>query len=119
MIRIVIAEDHQALIDGIKLMIEYEPDIEVVGEANDGEELLKPLHNKCCLLLGNSKKASESCEVILTCHNPLHLSSKNIRLRVATHVNKINLKSISEAGGADWFFSTWQILAAHIPPNTD
>ncbi|PKP16987.1 MAG: DNA-binding response regulator [Bacteroidetes bacterium HGW-Bacteroidetes-23] len=41
MIRIVIAEDHQALIDGIKLMIEFESDIEVVGEANDGEELIE------------------------------------------------------------------------------
>lgn len=40
MIRIVIAEDHQALIDGIKLSLNYEPDIEVVGEANDGEALL-------------------------------------------------------------------------------
>jgi two-component system nitrate/nitrite response regulator NarL len=46
MIRIVIAEDHQALIDGIKLMIEYEPDIEVVGEANDGEELIEIVRKK-------------------------------------------------------------------------
>jgi len=41
MIRIAIAEDHQALLDGIKLMLEFETDIEVVGEANDGEELLE------------------------------------------------------------------------------
>ena len=41
MIRIVIAEDHQSLIDGIKLFLEYEDDIEVVGEANDGERLLE------------------------------------------------------------------------------
>jgi two-component system nitrate/nitrite response regulator NarL len=41
MIRIVIAEDHQALIDGIKLALNLESDIEVVGEANDGKELIK------------------------------------------------------------------------------
>lgn len=41
MIRIVIAEDHQALIDGIKLSLEKEKDIEVVGEANDGEKLVE------------------------------------------------------------------------------
>lgn len=41
MIRIVIAEDHQALIDGIKLSLEYEKDIQVVGEANDGEVLIE------------------------------------------------------------------------------
>ena len=37
MITVIIAEDHQALIDGIKLSIEYEEDIQVIGEANDGE----------------------------------------------------------------------------------
>ena len=41
MIRIVIAEDHQALIDGIKLSLEYESDIEIIGEANDGEALIE------------------------------------------------------------------------------
>ena len=41
MIHLVIAEDHQSLIDGIKVFLEYEDDIKVVGEANDGEKLLE------------------------------------------------------------------------------
>ena len=41
MINVVIAEDHQSLIDGIKMFLEYEEDINVVGEANDGERLLE------------------------------------------------------------------------------
>ncbi len=41
MINVVIAEDHQSLIDGIKIFLEYEDDIKVVGEANDGERLLE------------------------------------------------------------------------------
>lgn len=41
MIKLVIAEDHQSLIDGIKIFLEYEDDIRVVGEANDGERLLE------------------------------------------------------------------------------
>ena len=41
MIRIVIAEDHQALIDGIKLSLASQKDIEVIGEANDGEALIE------------------------------------------------------------------------------
>ncbi len=41
MITIVIAEDHQSLIDGIKLFLEYEDGIKVIGEANDGERLLE------------------------------------------------------------------------------
>lgn len=46
MITVIIAEDHQALIDGIKLSIEYEEDIEVIGEANDGEALVELVRKK-------------------------------------------------------------------------
>lgn len=46
MIRLAIAEDHQSLIDGIKVFLEYEDDIAVVGEANDGERLLEIVHSK-------------------------------------------------------------------------
>jgi len=41
MIRLAIAEDHQSLIDGIKLLLKYEENISIVGTANDGEALLK------------------------------------------------------------------------------
>ncbi|WP_353777998.1 response regulator [Winogradskyella sp. 3972H.M.0a.05] len=40
MIRLAVAEDHQALIDGVKLLLEYEDDISIVGTVNDGEALL-------------------------------------------------------------------------------
>jgi len=40
MITLAIAEDHQALIDGIQSYLEYEDDIKIVGHANDGEALL-------------------------------------------------------------------------------
>lgn len=46
MIRLAIAEDHQSLIDGIKLLLEYEEDISIVGTANDGEALLKIVEKK-------------------------------------------------------------------------
>jgi len=46
MITLVIAEDHQSLIDGIKIFLEYEDDIKVVGEANDGERLLEIVRYK-------------------------------------------------------------------------
>jgi len=41
MIRIVIAEDHQALIDGITLLLMPQEDIRIVGTANDGERLIE------------------------------------------------------------------------------
>lgn len=46
MITLAIAEDHQALIDGMKLFFKNETDIMVVGEANDGEALLELVKNK-------------------------------------------------------------------------
>ncbi|GAA3782375.1 nitrate respiration regulation response regulator NreC [Corallibacter vietnamensis] len=46
MIRIAIAEDHQSLIDGIKLLLEYEENISIIGTANDGEALLEIVKSK-------------------------------------------------------------------------
>lgn len=46
MITLAIAEDHQALIDGMKLFFKNEADIMVVGESNDGEELIELVKNK-------------------------------------------------------------------------
>ena len=40
MIQIVIADDHQSLIDGLKLQLKDTPDIALAGTANDGEQLL-------------------------------------------------------------------------------
>lgn len=40
MTTIAIAEDHQALIDGIQLLFQYNESISILGMANDGEELL-------------------------------------------------------------------------------
>lgn len=41
MITVAIAEDHQALIDGIQLLLKYEEDISIIGTANDGERMLE------------------------------------------------------------------------------
>jgi len=46
MITIAIAEDHQALIDGIELLYRYEEDISLIGMANDGQALLDIVKNK-------------------------------------------------------------------------
>ena len=40
MIQIVIADDHQSLLDGLKLQLKDTPDIALAGTANDGEQLL-------------------------------------------------------------------------------
>ncbi len=43
MIRILIADDHQLVIDGIKLMLSTEADLDCTGEANSAEEALELL----------------------------------------------------------------------------
>lgn len=46
MITVAIAEDHQALVDGINLLLEYEENISIIGMANDGEALLDIVRKK-------------------------------------------------------------------------
>jgi two-component system nitrate/nitrite response regulator NarL len=46
MITIVLAEDHNALIDGIKVYLEYIDDIKLLGYANNGKDLLDLIERK-------------------------------------------------------------------------
>ena len=41
MITIIMAEDHQMLIDGVKSFFEYDDSFNIIDTANDGEELIK------------------------------------------------------------------------------
>ncbi len=41
MITIIIAEDHQMLIDGVKSFFEYDEDIHIIGTVNNGQDLIK------------------------------------------------------------------------------
>ncbi len=40
MLRVIIADDHKLFRDGLRKLLELEPDIRVIGEAGDGEEAL-------------------------------------------------------------------------------
>jgi len=46
MITVAIAEDHQSLIDGISLLLEYEEGISIIGTSNDGKGLLNIIRLK-------------------------------------------------------------------------
>ena len=39
-LRIIIAEDHKTVREGIKLLVNAQDDMEVIGEAGDGEAVL-------------------------------------------------------------------------------
>jgi DNA-binding NarL/FixJ family response regulator len=44
-IRVLIADDHPVVLDGLKSMLATDPDVRVVGQARDGEEALKLMHS--------------------------------------------------------------------------
>lgn len=46
MINVVIAEDHNSLIDGIDVFFKFEEDINIIGKVNDGKALLEFLGNR-------------------------------------------------------------------------
>jgi two-component system, NarL family, response regulator LiaR len=43
-IRVVIADDHRVVREGLGYLLSQEPDIEVAGEAGDGEQALRVIH---------------------------------------------------------------------------
>jgi two-component system, NarL family, response regulator NreC len=45
-IRIILADDHSVLRTGLKLLLNNEPDMKVVGEASDGEQVLRLLEKE-------------------------------------------------------------------------
>lgn len=46
MITIIMAEDHQMLIDGVRSFFEYDEDISIIASVNNGEDLLKKVSLK-------------------------------------------------------------------------
>ncbi|HSP54752.1 MAG TPA: response regulator transcription factor, partial [Dehalococcoidia bacterium] len=43
-IRVLVVDDHAIVRDGVRLILEAQPDIEVIGEASDGKEALEKAH---------------------------------------------------------------------------
>ena len=44
-LRIIIADDHPVFLAGLKTVVDGEPDIEIVGQASDGDQALKMLED--------------------------------------------------------------------------
>jgi DNA-binding NarL/FixJ family response regulator len=83
-LRVLIADDHAIVRDGVRSILESEPDIEVVGEAGDGRELIRlsmelkpdvvlsdvsmPLMTGCEAIRQLSKRLPETRSIILSVH---------------------------------------------------
>ena len=46
MIRLIIADDHPVIIDGVKTILEKEKDIQLIAEVNDGDQLIEILERE-------------------------------------------------------------------------
>ena len=104
-IRIVIADDHSMIREGLKQLLELEGDIQVVAEAGNGEECLKviekekpdvvlldinmPVMNGLKMLetLRNSKNKKQKV-LILTIHNEIEYLMKAVDIGVEGYVLK-------------------------------
>ena len=104
MIRILLADDHQLFIDGLKAVLKTEPSLEVVAQALNGEQVLKELeaqHVDIVLLDINmpntkvleltqeiQKKYSAVKIIILTMHHGTRYYVKLLQLGIKGYLNK-------------------------------
>ncbi len=85
MIRVLIADDHNLIIDGIKTTLADVPDIEIVAEANHGLEVLKELETK-------------SVDIILMDINMPHLDGLECTKRVTEKFPHSRVIALSQFG---------------------
>ena len=113
MIRLVIAEDHQIVREGLRLFLDAQPDMEVVAEATNGREALEAVqrHHPDVLLLdlimpemdglavlrALPQQAPDTRVLVLTSANDDRLVLPAVRAGAAGYV----LKTISSAELAD------------------
>lgn len=78
MINLLIAEDHQSLIDGIDLLFRQDEDIKIVATANDGESLIELLK-------------THEADVVLTDINMPKMNGVEVCKHIKSNNNKIKV----------------------------
>lgn len=104
MIKVMVAEDHKIVREGIKQLIGMAPDLEVVGEASNGEQLLEGLRRTPCdvVLLDISMPGVNGLEAIpriralaaapailvLSMHNEAQMAARALKVGAAGYATK-------------------------------
>ncbi|EPN36775.1 LuxR family DNA-binding response regulator, partial [Pseudomonas syringae pv. actinidiae ICMP 19096] len=99
MIRVLVAEDHTIVREGIKQLIGLARDLQVVGEASNGEQLLETLRHVACevVLLDISMPGVNGLEAIpriraltnppailvLSMHNEAQMAARALKVGAA------------------------------------
>lgn len=117
-IKIILADDHAILRAGLKLLLEAEDDIEIVGEACDGEDLLKQLAKLTAdlIILDLSMPKVNGINILRQIRNDKKLSK--IRVLILTMHTEEEYIRESLAAGADGYveksaFDTELLTALH------
>jgi DNA-binding NarL/FixJ family response regulator len=96
--KVLLADDHQMIIDGLRLMLESEPRIEVVGEAHSGREVIETvgrLDELDVVVLDINMPEMDGIEVT----RKLKTSYPEIKILVVTMYNRKEfVKNLVEAG---------------------
>ncbi|KIP88689.1 MULTISPECIES: response regulator transcription factor [Pseudomonas] len=104
MIRVLVAEDHTIVREGIKQLIGMARDLQVVGEASNGEQLLETLRNTPCevVLLDISMPGVNGLEAIpriralaqppailvLSMHDEAQMAARALKIGAAGYATK-------------------------------
>jgi DNA-binding NarL/FixJ family response regulator len=99
--RIIIADDHAVLRSGLKMLLNAQDDLVVVGEATNGTEALKAVREQSpdLLLLDISMPKSDGLDVL----QQIRRAQSNVRVLVLTmHEEEGYLKRALEAGAAGY-----------------
>ena len=104
MIRVLVAEDHTIVREGIKQLIGMARDLQVVGEASNGEQLLEALRNTPCevVLLDISMPGVNGLEAIpriralvqppailvLSMHDEAQMAARALKIGAAGYATK-------------------------------
>lgn len=100
-VRVLIADDHAVLRSGLRLLLELQGEFEVVGEAENGEQVLKQIHHLSpdIVLMDLAMPGMDG----LTAMRRIHVDYPKVKVLVLTqHDDRAYLLPVLQAGAAGY-----------------